>query len=557
MNVNQVVSRLYVNNARTDTSSSSSKSASFGSSAYLLQRLSMLSLFVFVVTGVSMLGRFVIAEISQTPLFWQACHWALLGGALAVYLLLKLIRPRLKVVKVLAMVFQIFASYTIASLEFAEIQGSGLSLGVGISKVCIIALIFPLFVHGSITRNLLLAALGALMIPLSYWVQLRGGMVLIPNDVFLQYCFINFLICTASVVPTSVINRFERSLERAKAAGSYEFLDDGFIGKGGMGEVWKARHSMLLRPAAIKVFKREVSFNEDPIERRVAAKRFKREAQAIASLQSPHTVEIYDVGTCQKDFSYYYAMEFLDGLDLKRFIEKYGPVTPERAVFLLKQICHSLHNAHESGMIHRDVKPANILICRYGSDYDFVKVLDFGLVKLLGKSRMDETQITHTKISTGTPAFLAPEMAMSQSVDARTDIYSLGCVAFWMLTGELVFEADTSVQMAVKHIQEEAPDVRSRSEFEISDRFAKLIASCLEKNPQRRPQSISDVYEVLKKIDLEMGPSSKWSYQKARNWWQRHKPTHSSTLKEKPNKKKITHRPPSIDRKTFEVRPSL
>jgi serine/threonine-protein kinase len=194
-----------------------------------------------------------------------------------------------------------------------------------------------------------------------------------------------------------------------------------------MGEVWRARHRFLARPAAVKLIRPETLGGGDEDRALVALRRFEREAQAIAGLRSPNTIQIYDFGVAD-DGTFFYVMELLDGLDLETLVERHGPLPQERVVELLLQVCDSLSEAHEQGLLHRDIKPANIFVCRYGHRFDVVKVLDFGLVRTLGNA--DDARLTREGTLAGTPAYIAPEQAMGDTVDHRADLYSLGCVAF-------------------------------------------------------------------------------------------------------------------------------
>jgi serine/threonine-protein kinase len=283
-----------------------------------------------------------------------------------------------------------------------------------------------------------------------------------------------------------------------------------------MGEVWRAEHDLLARPAAVKLIRPEV-LGETNGGSAVALRRFEREARATAMLHSPHTIGIYDFGTTP-DKTFYYVMELLEGLDLATLIARFGPVSGGRAVYLLKQVCKSLAEAHHTGLIHRDVKPANIYSTRQGLEYDFVKVLDFGLVKGGGINAQD-TLLTLDGTATGTPAFMAPELAMGkENVDARADIYSLGCVAYWLLTGQLVFENSNPVAMVVDHVNKAPTPPSQRTEIEVHEELERVILSCLEKEPDARPSSVSELYDRLEACNLD----SAWNQQQARDWWQLH-----------------------------------
>ena len=209
--------------------------------------------------------------------------------------------------------------------------------------------------------------------------------------------------------------------------GHYRLMEK--IGEGGMGEVWRARHQLLARPCAIKLIRTELL---DQSRREAATERFRLEARSIARLSSPNTVRLYDFGVSETG-SFYFVMELLSGMDLSSLVQRFGPLPPERAVHVLRQACRSLGEAHAAGLLHRDIKPHNLYLCRLGLDFDVVKVLDFGLVKSLSEGA---AELTAEGALTGTPAYMPPERVIGAAVDERSDIYSLGCVAYWMLTGQ-------------------------------------------------------------------------------------------------------------------------
>jgi serine/threonine-protein kinase len=282
-----------------------------------------------------------------------------------------------------------------------------------------------------------------------------------------------------------------------------------------MGDVWLARHQLLARPAAVKIVRESVlGGGEDGHLRR---QRFAREAQATSELQSPHTVQLYDFGITEGG-GFYYVMERLRGMDLKRLVERHGSLSPERVVFLLKQACLSLSEAHALGLVHRDIKPANLFVCRLGSEYDFVKVVDFGVVAR--HARETTGQITTAGMILGTPAFLAPELVSSPSFDGRADIYALGCVAFFLLTGRPPFDADDAMTILMHHAQTPAPAPSTMSEEPIPAQLDALVLACLEKEPSQRPASAEVVAERLDRVPL----SETWNQRRARLWWEMHEP---------------------------------
>jgi serine/threonine-protein kinase len=304
-----------------------------------------------------------------------------------------------------------------------------------------------------------------------------------------------------------------REVSKAREMGSYVLGD--LIARGGMGDVWQATHRFLARPAAIKLIRPEILGGGTPEHGRMLVERFRREARAAASLRSPHTIQLYDFGVAS-DGTFYYVMELLNGLDLQTLVARYGPVPPARAIHILQQVCESLGEAHDRGLVHRDIKPANIHVCRMGRECDYVKVLDFGLVKSQPPAGSAELELTTPNLICGTPAYLSPEAAMGEPVDRRTDIYSLGCVAYWMLTGRQVFQAQSVMQMIVQHLQG-VPDPPSRhSAFSVPPALDEVVLACLAKPLPERPQSAWDLADRL--AECEVKPQ--WTCAAARLWWE-------------------------------------
>ena len=286
------------------------------------------------------------------------------------------------------------------------------------------------------------------------------------NAFYILWDFLPTYICAFLVViPVKIIHGLGQQVRRARELGSYRLEEP--LGKGGMGEVYRATHQMLARPAAIKLIRSELIGSSSPSAAKVIIERFRREAEAAASLRSPHTINLYDFGISQ-DGTFFLVMELLDGLDLETLIERYGPVPAERAVHLLRQACESLAEAHTRGLVHRDIKPSNIFTCRMGLDVDFVKVLDFGLVKAMGEGDRESTMLTEPDSTTGTPAYIAPEVIRGDRVpDHRLDIYTLGCVGYWLLTGRMVFQAPNAIQLMYQHANATPVPPSQRSELEM------------------------------------------------------------------------------------------
>jgi serine/threonine-protein kinase len=309
----------------------------------------------------------------------------------------------------------------------------------------------------------------------------------------------DYLLLAVSVVISGVVMRLGQQLIKARELGSYRLNE--LLGKGGMGEVYRATHRMLARPAASKRIKPE-SFTGSKEEAQLAITRFRREAQAAANLRSPHTVELYDFGATD-DGVFYFVMELLIGTDLEMLVRQQGPQPAKRVIHILKQACESLEEAHAQGLVHRDIKPANIHLGTLGLKQDFVKVLDFGLVKAVsGEKNTGHSLETAAGLTPGTPSYMAPEMAMGEHVDGRADIYALGCVAYWLLTGKRVFEAETSLQVVAKHLRNEpVPPSRRVPGLAIPPALETLVLQCLAKHPEDRPTAAS-LAEKLNQIPL-------------------------------------------------------
>ena len=334
-----------------------------------------------------------------------------------------------------------------------------------------------------------------------------------PAQFFFGLVFPYLLVVCMAYVGARVVYQLSTEVKRARELGSYRLEEK--LGEGGMGEVWRARHRMLARPAAIKLIRRSGAGDGGVSEE--AARRFEREAQVIARLRSPHTVELFDFGRAE-DGAFYYVMELLDGLDADSLVRRFGPTPPERAIYLLRQVCHSLSEAQSCGLVHRDIKPANIFLCRYGEEYDFVKVLDFGIV---GSSRdAADPALVHTRENTvrGTPAFIAPEQAMGTEVDGRADIYATGCLAYWLLTGQLVFTAETPMALLLQHAGTAPAPPSSRTERPLPKALDDLVLCCLAKDPAQRPQSARELSRRL----AEVGGANQWTQDDAREWWVTH-----------------------------------
>ncbi len=318
-----------------------------------------------------------------------------------------------------------------------------------------------------------------------------------------------------SVLECALIAAEGRELEVDEAllagggrVGSYQLIER--LGAGGMGEVWRGQHELLRRPAAVKLIASK--HTQDLGQRDTALKRFEREAHATASLRSPNTVQLYDYGVSDGG-EIYYVMELLRGLDVDSLVKQFGPLPVERAVHLLRQACRSLGEAHSAGLVHRDIKPANLFASILGPEFDVLKILDFGVVK--AEANPDDVNLTGTEV-VGSPAFMSPELVLGErDVDGRADLYSLGCVAYWMLAAQPVFKADSPTAMCVAHATAEPRPLSLLSDAAIPQALEDVVMACLAKQPADRPGSAAELWQRLGEVPL----AEPWTPGRAESWW--------------------------------------
>jgi eukaryotic-like serine/threonine-protein kinase len=301
---------------------------------------------------------------------------------------------------------------------------------------------------------------------------------------------------------SSIIYGLRQEIESAHQLGQYTLLEK--IGEGGMGSVYRARHSMLRRPTAIKLVPPDKAGPKQLI-------RFEREVQNTAELDHPNTIQIFDYGHSPEGV-FYYAMEYLDGIDLDGLVEEHGALPPSRVVHILDQACAALIEAHDKGLVHRDIKPANVFICHRGGIPDVVKLLDFGLVKEL----QSDGGLTNTDIVAGTPAFLSPEaITAPEKVGPAADIYAIGAVAYFLLSGHWVFEGATVVEICGHHVHSAPEPPSSRGGVIMSAALERLVLRCLSKKPEDRPSDVRTLRRQLRDTPEYGG----WDEEEAEAWW--------------------------------------
>jgi eukaryotic-like serine/threonine-protein kinase len=386
-----------------------------------------------------------------------------------------------------------------------------------LSGVTVLVLFFGMLAPARPTTTLITALVAASMDPLCVWIaHLRGLPAPSPARTVLMF-YPNYVCALLAVAPARLLYRLGRQIREARALGSYELVE--LLGKGGMGEVWLGRHRLLTRHAAIKLVPPELV--GDGEQAMTTLRRFEREAHATAALTSPHTIRLFDYGATS-DGTFYYVMELLDGLDLESLVREFGPLPPARAMFIIEQVCRSLAEAHAIGVIHRDIKPANVYVCRMGLEYDFVKVLDFGLVKMNDRTRHQSVLLTAEPVIMGTPAYMAPEAVLADpAADHRVDLYAVGCLAYFLLTGVRVFSGDSTMKLLMQHVQEEPVPPSCRCELPIPRAIDDLVLACLQKDPAARPR---DAEELLQRAAAACRSIERWDGSMAKAWWKAHLP---------------------------------
>jgi serine/threonine-protein kinase len=332
-----------------------------------------------------------------------------------------------------------------------------------------------------------------------------GGMAATVSHTLMALMWCTLAVAISTVV-SHIIYGLRREVREARQLGQYTLEEK--LGEGGMGQVFRARHAMLRRPTAVKLLPPDRSGES-------ALKRFEREVQLTAILTHPNTVQVFDYGRTA-DGIFYYAMEYMDGLNLDQLVSLHGAQPAGRVVHVLRQVAGALSEAHGIGLIHRDVKPANIILCERGGVPDVAKVFDFGLVREAGQG---DQSLTGTNVITGTPLFLSPEAIQSpDAVDARSDLYALGGVAYYLLCSRHVFEGQSVVEICGHHLHTVPVPPSEKLGALVPSELEALVMACLEKDADRRPQTARELQGRLDALALTLP----WSESQARDWWSSH-----------------------------------
>ncbi len=404
------------------------------------------------------------------------------------------------------LVYEVALCFALAMVEQVLIGFSPMPFRL--SVVTIVLLTFPLVVPSPPRLRLVATAVAACSQPiaLSLVHLARGELGLVEIALTSTP---TLMVGALAAWLGQLVHRLRVDAGRAVTFGQYELVRK--LGEGGMGEVWEARHTHLLRPAAIKLIRPETAGAYG-----VAARaRFKREAQATGALGSPHTVELFDFGTTE-DGTLYYAMELLEGMDLETMVQRFGPLEPARVLHVLDQTARSLAEAHELGLVHRDIKPANVFLCRVGTELDFVKVLDFGLVK--PRYVAEDSPVSVAGAVSGTPGYVAPEHAAGKELDGRADLYSLGCVAYFLLTGQRVFSRPTKMALLTAHLTEDPIPPSARCGLPIPPEVDALVLSLLSRDPNGRPASARALLALVARTRAAI--DARWDEPAMERWWQ-------------------------------------
>jgi len=469
---------------------------------------------------------FFVKDLVSISTYTTARHWILFGSHVAITLITGLI----------GIMMCRKCSISIGKLRIAELTvfgGSALFFVMFQLAVCDQCLANGMLPHLA-PPWLLLMLTYAMFVP-NTWQRaavVLGAMAATPAllSIYLAYCYPQFSALVAANLGSYqdflvemtllmgvgfgtatfgvyTIGSLRRAAFEAKQLGQYRLKEK--LGEGGMGEVYLAEHQLMKRPCAIKVIRPEKAGDPNVLAR------FEREVRATAKLSHWNSIEIFDYGR-QEDGTFYYVMEYLPGMNLAQLVERHGPLPPARVIHLMIQACDALSEAHDKAMVHRDIKPANIFAARRGGIYDVTKLLDFGLAKPLVRG-LDSVALTQQGAITGSPLFMSPEQVSGENaVDARSDIYSLGAVMYYLLTGRPPFEGDKPLQVMIAHAHQE-PSPPSQVRGDIPEDLDRVVLTCLAKSPGDRYVNAEALRQALAGCDA----AGRWTREMATAWWLR------------------------------------
>jgi len=417
--------------------------------------------------------------------------------------------------------FAALACLTLANLEATslahEFHGYLLTIRESLLISIVLVMIYGIAIPNRSRRSLLIGSALAVIPVATVAVSLLSHASVFadfPIALRLQFAFESMIPLAAAVccatIGAGVSERIRDRSTNIEELGSYVLKEP--LGSGGMGDVYLAEHRLLKRLCAVKLI------HPDKAGDSQVRARFEQEVKATAGLTHPNTVHVYDYGTTQ-DGRFFYAMEFLEGLNLDQYVRKFGSMPPGRVIYLLKQICGALHEAWCEGLVHRDIKPSNIFLSERGQLFDVAKLLDFGLAQ-----PALETEVGMRRVKTqiqGSPEFMCPEQATGIEPDCRGDLYSLGAVGWFLLTGHPPFQDENPLMLIVLHATEPVPDL-AETGITVPDDLAAIIMKCLAKKPENRFDSPRDLLLALEKCDA----GDEWTWEQAEDWWLTHVPTY-------------------------------
>jgi len=387
----------------------------------------------------------------------------------------------------------------LGSLQHTVDEPPALGVFAGLLACANVVAARAIAVPSTANRTLWASAIAMAPVPVTAWLVTR----LVSSTVTVAtWCGVSIAIAT---VGSRVIFGLRSEAARVRRLGQYTLEEK--IGAGGMGIVYRARHAMLRRPTALKLLPPDRAGEANLV-------RFEREVQLTAELSHPNTIAIYDYGRTP-DGVFYYAMEYLDGINLEQLVSRDGPVPPGRVINILHQVCGALGEAHSRGLLHRDIKPPNIILTERGGEPDVAKVVDFGLVKPLVAMEPEAT-VSQSIVLAGTPLYMAPEMLTAPGTfDPRSDLYALGAVGYFLLTGKPIFDAATIAEAFGHHLHSEPMQPSQRLGQALPADLESVIMRCLRKQVDERPASAHELARELK----QCAKTSRWTTEQAATWW--------------------------------------